>query len=70
MTDPFTPIVLDGVACLSTDTRLEECSHNAVVEDCSHSDDVGAFCTNIIGLCVNIITLLSILMIPVSHRVQ
>ena len=44
-----TPIVLDGLNCRGSESRLENCGHEPLVEYCSHSDDAGAFCTNIIG---------------------
>ena len=44
-----TPIMLDGLNCRSTEARLSDCERGPVVEYCSHSDDVGAFCTNIKG---------------------
>ena len=43
-----TPIVLNGVECTQGDTRLAECD-SFEVEDCDHSMDVGAFCTNVPG---------------------
>ena len=47
--DLTTPIVLDGLHCVSTEASLGECQHLPLVEYCSHSDDVGANCTTIIG---------------------
>ena len=41
-----TPIVLDGVTCQGTESKLSECDHFSVVEECSHSDDAGANCTS------------------------
>ena len=43
-----TPIVLNGIECAQGDMRLEECD-SIEVEDCDHSKDVGAFCTNVPG---------------------
>jgi deleted-in-malignant-brain-tumors protein 1 len=47
--DLRTPIVLDGLLCVSNESRLGECDHLPVVEDCTHSGDAGANCTVIIG---------------------
>ena len=43
-----TPIVLNGVECTPEKTRLGDCDSN-VVENCDHSMDVGAFCSNVPG---------------------
>ena len=53
MTLLSTPIVLNGVSCQSTEESLGDCEHLPIVEGCTHSEDAGAFCTNIIGLCGN-----------------
>ena len=45
----LTPIVLDGLQCRPTDTRIDDCGREDVVEYCTHSDDAGANCTEIIG---------------------
>ena len=48
--DLTTPIVLDGLDCRSIENRLDECPREVdVVEQCTHSLDVGANCTVIIG---------------------
>ena len=47
--DSHTPIVLDGLNCRGNEVNLGRCGHEPVVEYCSHSDDAGAFCTNIRG---------------------
>ena len=47
--DIQTPIVLDGLTCRGIEASLGQCEHEPVVEYCSHSDDAGAFCTNIRG---------------------
>ena len=47
--DLRTPIVLDGLSCRGSEARLGDCDHVSFVEYCSHSDDAGAFCTNIRG---------------------
>ena len=39
-----TPIVLDGLNCEGSETSLDECGHLLFVEECSHSNDAGAFC--------------------------
>ena len=49
VTDLATPIVLKGSVCRSTEASLGECVHEPFVEYCTHSDDVGANCTIIIG---------------------
>ena len=49
VTNQHTPIVLDGLNCRGNERRLDSCGHEATVEFCSHLDDAGAFCTNIIG---------------------
>ena len=47
VTNQDTPIVLDGVLCRDgTEQRLDQCDHYPTVEFCSHSFDVGAFCTS------------------------
>ena len=45
----LTPIVLDGLRCEGFHTRLGDCPREEVIEYCSHADDAGAFCTNIMG---------------------
>ena len=45
----LTPIVLDNVNCRRNTTRLDECARAHVVEYCDHTNDAGAFCTNIRG---------------------
>ena len=47
-----TPIVLNKVFCRNTFIRLDECLSNPV-EYCDHTNDAGAFCTNIRGWCVS-----------------
>ena len=38
-------IFLDNVACVGTETRLEECRHRGIgTEDCSHVEDAGVRC--------------------------
>ena len=38
-------IFLDDVACVGTETRLEECRHRGIgTEDCSHVEDAGVRC--------------------------
>ena len=44
-----TPIVLDGLTCQDTTANLGRCGHLPAVEDCTHSNDVGANCTIIKG---------------------
>ena len=47
VTNQDTPIVLDGVLCREgTEQRLDQCDHYPTVEFCSHSLDVGVFCTS------------------------
>ena len=48
VTNQSTPIVLDGLQCSSTDTRLGDCGHRGFVERCEHSMDAGANCTSIV----------------------
>ena len=48
-----TPIVLDGLSCHGTETRLGNCTGFPFVELCTHSQDAGAFCTNARGYCAN-----------------
>ena len=50
VTNRSTPIVLDGMNCRANQQRLDRCGHLSTVEYCSHANDVGAFCTNIIGM--------------------
>lgn len=39
-------ILLDNVNCNGSESRLIDCSRNAIGEnDCSHSEDVGLFCS-------------------------
>ena len=45
----LTPIVLDNVNCGHNAARLDECGRARVVEYCDHTNDAGAFCTNIRG---------------------
>ena len=49
VTNYMTPIVLDGLNCRGNEANLGQCGHESAVAYCSHSDDAGAFCTNIIG---------------------
>ena len=49
VTNQHTPIVLDDLNCRGSELRLGQCEHASTVEYCSHSNDAGAFCTNIIG---------------------
>ena len=50
--DPLTPIVLDGLRCGRFHTRLDDCPRELTVEYCRHEDDAGAFCTTLIGWCI------------------
>ena len=45
-----TPIVLDNVNCRHNAAKLDECGRAHVVEYCDHTNDAGAYCTNIRGL--------------------
>ena len=63
VSNPHTPIVLDGVNCRGTEASLGSCGRKPVVEYCAHSSynseldvDAGAFCTNIKGIIIIIIT--------------
>ncbi len=47
--DLKTPIVLDGLNCVSDEGTLGECQSLPVVEQCTHDKDAGANCTVIIG---------------------
>ena len=39
------PILLDNVACIGTETRLADCSHNGIGNDnCAHSEDASVRC--------------------------
>ena len=45
----LTPIVLDNVNCRHTAASLDECESEQIVEYCDHTNDAGAFCTNVRG---------------------
>ena len=45
----LTPIVLDNVNCRHNAASLDECGRAQIVEYCDHTNDAGAFCTNIRG---------------------
>ena len=49
VTSTSTPIVLRGVNCRGHEDRLGNCARLPTVENCDHTCDAGAFCTNIIG---------------------
>ena len=61
VSNPHTPIVLDGVNCRGTEANLESCGRESVVEYCTHHSnsahdvDAGAFCTNIKGIIIIIL---------------
>lgn len=43
------PILLDEVECLGTEKNLLACEHNPIgVTDCSHSEDVGIRCIDVV----------------------
>ncbi|XP_064388289.1 adhesion G protein-coupled receptor L3-like isoform X2 [Halichondria panicea] len=47
-----TPIWVDELRCLGTESRLIDCPANAIgVEDCTHSEDVALICTESIERC-------------------
>ena len=55
VSNPQTPIVLNGVNCQGTEANLGKCGREGAVEYCAHSNfthgvDAGAFCTNIKGI--------------------
>ena len=60
VTNPLTPIVLDGVNCQGTETHLQDCGSEVAVEYCAHysisgHSDAGASCKNIRGNCIGFI---------------
>ncbi len=46
-----TPIWLDDLHCLGTESRLSNCPANPIgFEDCTHTQDVALFCTTSNGI--------------------
>ena len=40
------PIYLDDLACVGTETDIEDCGHRGLgVSNCGHGEDVGVVCT-------------------------
>ena len=42
------PILLDDVGCSGTESKLTDCSYDPHTADCTHSEDAGAVCYNIL----------------------
>ena len=38
------PVVIDGVSCCGTESRLIDCAYDSHTSDCSHSEDAGVRC--------------------------
>ena len=37
---------MDDVQCIGTETKLRDCEHDSLTDDCGHNEDAGVACYN------------------------